>query len=224
MTSTPKRTWQCAAILLTVVGTAAGARAEKTEEPPPPTAETPAPVSAPAGPTGFGDGGQFVLSAERLFGYTFSHRTGFPNTNTFTLFSQPFGAATFAYASPRIGFDYFVTKAISAGGSVSFYRTTGNGDATGLQVAPRVGYGTKVGPWLDVWPRVGVTYAYSTGGGVSLHYLALTVEALAVIEVAQHLSITFGPTLDLGLSGGTSTGGSFKNTDVGVYFGLALPF
>ncbi len=134
------------------------------------------------------------------------------------------GTGTYAYDWPRLGFDYFVTKSISLGGSLSFFRTSaGDNSLTGFQVAPRLGYGMMVGPWLGVWPRLGVTYVYASGNGASAKYLALTVEGLLAIVVAPHLVITFGPTLDLGLTGNAGTN-SIKNTDVGVYFGLAIPF
>ncbi len=211
------------ALSLAVVLSATEVRAQKLETPGSPAAEA-APTTSSSGPTGFGDSGQFILSAERLFGYTFSHRTGFTNTNSFTLLAQPLGTGTYAYGEPRIGFDAFVTKSISLGGSLSFFRTSaGDNSLTGFQVAPRLGYGMMVGPWLGVWPRLGVTYVYASGNGASAKYLALTVEGLLAIVVAPHLVITFGPTLDLGLTGNAGTN-SIKNTDVGVYFGLAIPF
>jgi hypothetical protein len=71
-----------------------------------------------------------------------------------------------------------------------------------------------VGPWLGVWPRVGVTYIYSDS---NTNFLALTIDALAAVIASPHLAITFGPTLDVGLSGKP-----VKYTTVGVYFGLAI--
>jgi hypothetical protein len=212
------------ALSLVVVLSAAEVRAQKLETPGSPAAEA-APTTSSSGPTGFGDSGQFVLSAERLFGYTYSHRTGYANMNSFTLLAQPLGTGVYAYGEPRIGFDGFVTKSISLGGSLSFFRTSASNDTstTGFQVAPRIGYGMMVGPWLGVWPRLGVTYVYASGNGATAKYLALTVEGLLAIVVAPHLVITFGPTLDLGLTGSAGNT-SIKNTDVGVYFGLAIPF
>jgi hypothetical protein len=211
------------ALSLAVVLSAAEARAQKLETPGSPAVEA-APTTSSSGPTGLGDGGQFVVSAERLFGYTYSRRTNNANSNSFTLLAQPFGTNTYAYGAPRIGFDGFVTKSLSLGGSLSFFRTSsGNSSITGFEVAPRIGYGMMVGPWLGVWPRIGVTYVYSSTDGPSLKYLALTVEGLLAIVVSPHLVITFGPTLDLGLTGSAGSG-SIKNTDVGVYFGLAIPF
>jgi hypothetical protein len=211
------------ALSLVVVLSATEVRAQKLETPGSSAADA-APTTSSSGPTGFGDSGQFILSAERLFGYTYSRRTGNPSSNSFTLLSQPFGTGYYAYGSPRIGFDGFVAKSISLGGSLSFFRTSeGDSSTTGFEVAPRIGYGMMVGPWLGVWPRIGVTYVYASTNGPSLKYLALTLEGLLAIVVAPHLVITFGPTLDLGLTGSVGTT-SIKNTDVGVYFGLAIPF
>ena len=50
----------------------------------------------------------------------------------------------------------------SAPPSLSPEPRSGTASRTSLEVAPRVGYGMMVGPWLGVWPRAGVTYVYST--------------------------------------------------------------
>jgi hypothetical protein len=121
------------------------------------------------------------------------------------------------YQWPRLAFDAFVTKGISLGGALSYARTTFSNNApsaNAFQVAPRVGYAQMVGPWLGVWPRVGVTYIYSDS---NTNFLALTIDALAAVIASPHLAITFGPTLDVGLSGKP-----VKYTTVGVYFGLAI--
>jgi hypothetical protein len=204
------------ALSLGVVLSAAEARAQKLETPGAPAAEA-APTTSSSGPTGFGDSGQFVLSAENLFGFTYYRPSGGTSSTTFSLFSNGFaGVGVNAYDWPRVAFDYFVIKGISLGGAVSASRTTtGDNSFNAIQVAPRVGYATMIGPWLGVWPRAGVTYLYSASNE---KFLALTVDALAVIMLAPHLAITFGPTVDVGLSG------TPKTTTVGVYFGLAIPF
>jgi hypothetical protein len=229
MTSNLRRTLG-GMLTLAIVATAAEARAQSLEKPgaPPPEAA----AAAPTGPASFGDGGQFVLSAERLFGYTYTHQSfgGGPaaTSSSFTLLSSPFGDGSGAYDWPRLGFDYFLTRGISAGGSLSFFRaSSGNSSQTGFEVAPRLGYAMMVGPWLGIWPRVGVTYVHSSNGGTTLQYLGLTLEAQLAFVIAPHLVILFGPTLDLGLSGSTANAGvsnSAKLTDVGAYFGLAVPF
>jgi len=215
------------ALSLAVVLSAAEVRAQKLETPGSPAAEAAPTTSSSSGPTGFGDSGQFVLSAERLFGYNWDHesvgtRTG--TSSTYTLLGNPAGAANYPYDWPRLGFDYFMTKSISAGAALAFARTTsGSNSSNVFQVAPRVGYGMMVGPWLGVWPRAGVTYV----GATNQSYLGLTIDLAAVITVAQHLAITFAPVANIGLTGTSKPNGvstSDKLTTLGVEFGLAIPF
>jgi hypothetical protein len=228
MTSNLKRTLG-GMLTLAVVLSAAEARAQSLEKPgAPPSDAAVAAAAGPAGPAAFGDAGQFALSGERLFGYTYTHQTfgsGPAATgSTFTLLANPFGRGTGGYSWPRVGFDYFIMRGISLGGSASFSRSSsGTNSTTAYEVAPRVGYEIPIGPWLDVWPRAGVTYVHFSLPGTTLGYFALTVEAPLAIVVSQHLVITFGPTLDLGLSGSAGSG-SAKITDVGAYFGLVVPF
>ena len=214
------------ALSLAVVLSATEARAQKLETPGSPTAEAAAAPSS-SGPAAFGDGGQFVLSIERLFGYNWVHesqgtRTG--TSNTYSLIGNPMGVGSYPYDWPRLGFDYFVTKSISAGAALAFARaTSGSNSFNAFEVAPRLGYGMMVGPWLGVWPRAGVTYVSLTNQS----YLGLTIDLAAVIVVAQHLALTLAPVANIALTGtskpmGVST--SDKLTTIGVEFGLAIPF
>jgi hypothetical protein len=206
---------------LAVVLSAAGVRAQNLEAPgEAPKAEAP---KADSGPSGWGDGGQFVLSAENLFGFNYNHPSNSPHATTFALFSDAFaGVSQNTYQWPRLAFDAFVMKGISLGGALSYSRTsysnlppnTTIAATNAFEVAPRVGYGQMVGPWLGVWPRLGVTYVYSASNS---NFLALTVDALAAVIVSPHLAITFGPNLNVGLSGKPTT-----ILSVGVFFGLAI--
>src|SRR4051795_4279877 len=160
------------ALSLAVVLSAAEVRAQKLETPGSPTAEA---ASAPSssGPTAFGDGGQFVLSAERLFGYNWDHPSVGSSTNTVSILGNGYGVATYPYDWPRLGFDYFLTKSISLGIAGAFARnTSGSSSLNAYEIAPRLGYGMMVGPWLGVWPRAGVTYV----GATNLSYLGLTID------------------------------------------------
>jgi len=207
------------ALSLAVVLSAAEVRAQKLETPGSPAAEA---ASAPSssGPTAFGDGGQFVLSAERLFGYNWDHPSVGSSTNTVSILGNGYGVATYPYDWPRLGFDYFLTKSISAGAALAFSRVTGSGDSlNAFEVAPRLGYGMMVGPWLAVWPRIGVTYVKST----DLSYMGLTIDLAAVIMVAPHLAITFAPVANIGLTGKAGSSDR-KYTTLGAEFGLAIPF
>lgn len=221
MTSNLKRTLG-GMLTLAVVLSAAEARAQSLEKPgaPPSEASSAATANAAAGPAAFGDASQFVLSAEQLFGYSYSRTSftgGHTSTNTFRLLADPLGAGAAAYMWPRLGFDYFVLRGISLGGAASFVRTTtGNNNNTVFELAPRVGYDVTIGPWLSAWPRLGFTYVH----GSALQYSAISVEVPLVIAVAQHVAVLVTPTLDLGISGSHSN----KYTDAGISFGLGLPF
>jgi hypothetical protein len=206
---------------LAVVLSAAGVRAQNLEAPGEAPKAEPAAPSGASGPTGFGAGGQFILSAEKLFGYNWKHESiaGSSNVNAFTLLANPFGVGAYSYDWPRVGFDYFVTQSISAGLAASFARiTSGNASNNAWEIAPRLGYGMMVGPWLAVWPRAGVTYVSSTGQS----YLGLTIDLQAVVVVAPHLAITFAPVANIGLSG-TKNNANDKITTLGAEFGLLLP-
>jgi hypothetical protein len=217
------------ALSLAVVLSAVEVRAQQLETPGSPAAEAAAAsASSASGPAGFGDGGQFVLSAERLFGYNWTHSSanGGSSSSTFSILGNPFGVFgnAYPYDWPRLGFDYFVTKSISAGIAGAFARNTANSNSlNAYQIAPRVGYGMMVGPWLGVWPRAGITYV----GAPNQSYLGLTIDLAAVITVAQHFAITFAPVANIGLSGTNKPNGvsvSDKLTTLGVEFGLAIPF
>jgi hypothetical protein len=219
MTSNHRRMLQ-GLLSVAVVLSAAAVRAQNLEAP---GAAASAPAAPPSsGPSGWGDSGQMVASAENMFGFNYNHPGGNnAHATTFALFSDGFaGAGDNTYQWPRLAFDAFVTKGISAGGAISYSRTTFSNanppirSGNAFQIAPRIGYAQMVGPWLGVWPRAGVTYIYSAS---TQKFLALTIDALAAVIVSPHLAVTFGPTLDLGLSGTPVT-----IWTVGVFFGLAI--
>ena len=149
MTSNAKTMLQ-GLLSLVVVSWASGAYAQNLETPGAPAAEAAA-APAAAGPSGFGDGGQLVLSAERLFGYNWAHNSAGngSSSNTYSILGDPYaaGLGAYPYDWPRLGFDYFPTKSISAGLALAFARHTGAGTAANsFQAAPRLGYGMMVGP------------------------------------------------------------------------------
>jgi hypothetical protein len=220
MTSNAKRMLQ-GLLSLMVVSWAAGAQAQNLETPGAPAAE--AATAAATAPTGFADSGQFVVSAERLFGYNWAHNSlgNGSSSSGYSVLGNGFGVAAYPYDWPRLGFDYFLTKSISGGLALAFSRqTAGGGSLNAFEVAPRLGYGMMVGPWLGVWPRVGVTYINSTPAT----YLGLTIDLAAVIVVSQHLALTLAPVANIGLTGTASGNVSQKFTTLGVEFGLSIPF
>jgi hypothetical protein len=234
MTSNLRRTLQAALAVVAVGWSAAEARAQDLETPdsaPHKAAEAAAPASsAPAAPTGFGDSGQWVLSVENVFGYTYAHQSNQLTVNTFTLFGDSLGSQKSMYDWPRLALDTMLVKNISLGLAGSFARYSTSVPATvGMSsarfqylVALRAGYTLALAPGVDVWPRLGITYSY-TSGSTSLSALAVTVDALVVIMSGSHLGFTIGPVLDWGVTGKIGNNNvTFIN--VGVYAGLVIPF
>jgi hypothetical protein len=232
MTSNLRRTLQAALAVVAVGWSAAEARAQDLETPDaaPKGAAAAAPAAPPsAGPTGFGDSGQFLISVEDLFGYTYSHQSNQLTVNTFTIFGDGLGDQKSMYEWPRLAFDFMLINNISLGAAASVSRYTTSVPATigrgasvlAYAISLRAGYATMIAPSVGIWPRLGVTYGYQTGNQQSA--LALTVDGLLVIVAAPHLAVTFGPVLDWGLSG-KQNNANVTFLTIGAYFGLAIPF
>jgi hypothetical protein len=227
MTSNLKRTLG-GMLSLAVVLSAAEARAQSLEKPGAPPPEAAPAAAASSGPTTFGDTGQLTLSAERLFGYSWRHRTQgnlHDSQSSFSLLADAPGVGGSGYSWPRLGFDGFIGKGISLGGAASFFRLSGDGPSlTGYELAPRVGYAAVIGPWLTAWPRLGFTYLHSS----TESFEALTIEVPLVVAVNPRLGVLIAPAADIGVGGSSPapTGGtaSTKTTDIGLSFGLALLF
>jgi hypothetical protein len=130
MTSNFKRTLQAALAVVAVVWSATEARAETTDPataPPPPAGP---PTTAPAE---FIEAGQWLLSVEHLFGYTYAHQSNNVHVNTFTVFGDSDGAIKSFYDWPRLSLDTMVTRSISVGIGGSFARrsaTVGTGHSS----------------------------------------------------------------------------------------------
>ncbi|HVY38847.1 MAG TPA: hypothetical protein VHM31_12970 [Polyangia bacterium] len=225
MTSNFKRTLQAALAVVAVVGSAAAARAETTEPAAPPPAASGPPTTTPGE---FIDAGQWLLSVEHLFGYTYAHQSNNLHVNSFTLLGDSDGSFKSFYNWPRLALDTMVTRSISVGLAATFVRTsitqgispnTSTSSNTGYEGAFRVGYAMMLGPWLGIWPRAGVTYAHQTAGSA----FAVTVEGLIVAAVLPHLLVTVGPVADIGLSGKRGNQ-NVTYLNIGAYVGLAVPF
>jgi hypothetical protein len=133
--------------------------------------------------SGFGRDGQVILSAERLFGLTFTKiatedgATGdkqtLSRTNVALLWpSQSLTGLSSPYEIPRVAVDVVVASGITLGGSVGFISGTGTTkteargvteerDAPRITVfafSPRVGYALPLSDQFAFWPRAGVTY------------------------------------------------------------------
>ncbi len=138
----------------------------------------------------FGDTGQFIVSADRLFSlFSFADvnqdqiganpRT--TNTEQQTSFSLLYGATpgstqngSIFYTAPRLGFDYVVTSHLTVGGNVVLFSTLGGSSSTQVQ-----GLGTTNNPnpptifIFGLAPRVGYViqlsdqFAFWPRGGLS---------------------------------------------------------
>lgn len=223
MTSNFKRTLQAAlAVVAVVVGSATEARAETSDA----AATAPAPSGLPTtAPGEFIDAGQWLLSVEHLFGYTYAHQSNHVHASTFTLLGDSEGAIKSFYDWPRLSLDTMVTRSISVGLGASFVRRsdtrgTIHESNTGYEGAFRLGYAMMLGPWVGIWPRAGVTYAHETGASA----VAVTLEGLVVAAVLPHLLVTIGPVADIGVWGHLTGVGSVTYLNIGAYVGLAVPF
>jgi len=134
---------------------------------------------------------------------------------------------------PRFALDYVIMAGVTAGVSAMFATrslsldvdsgqppehapTTARSEGTTFLGGARVGWAYAVDETFAFWPRVGLTYAVSTGeyervvnqttGAIqnydlSSRYLDLNIEALGVVSPVEHTAILIGPYLDLGLYG-----------------------
>jgi hypothetical protein len=129
-------------------------------------------------------GGQIVLSADRLFGLSFSSISTEPGTGggkttdsrtSIALLWPPLTAVSYSpYQIPHASLDFIVPGGLSVGGSLGFISGSGtrkteaaNGGAsverddpsiTILTFAPRVGYALGLAPSIVFWPRGGITF------------------------------------------------------------------
>ena len=185
---------------------------------------------APSGAPTIGDPGHWSLSLERAFGFDYMKETQSmggvdQQTNSatsFSLFSNPLSAAFSAFSFPRAGFDVFVAPGLSVGTSLGVFHATQSStpvggsettqSLTGVVVTPRIGYVAHLAPSISFWPRAGISIIYASisasPNGADLsetsHLIAGTVEAPFVFTIAPRVAFTFGPTLDISFSGGTS--------------------
>src|SRR5688500_16410359 len=120
---------------------------------------------------------RFVLSAERLFGLSFTSETqeapapsGAPDVETTSTnigLGTNFGLIS-PYVQPQFGFDVFVIDHLSVGAALSYWQVSGEqeqGDESQdlpefalFRVTPRVGYGMMFNDILGLWARGGLTY------------------------------------------------------------------
>lgn len=146
-------------------------------------------------------------------------------------------------ALPRFALDYDLYEGLTVGGSVmlstralsvsgsgqdSGAPPTANDDGLTLLGAARVGYAYAFDSTFAIWPRVGLSYVLESsrsevvdpGTGKSLgtwEYKSnlgeLNVEALFAVSPIEHIVLTAGPYLDLGLGGSYSVLQESTETD-----------
>jgi hypothetical protein len=135
-------------------------------------------------------------------------------------------------ALPRFAFDYVLFQGFTVGAgfmlSTRGLSVSGNGPKTlapatanddGLTVfgTARIGYAYAFDSTFAIWPRVGLAYASSTSRGELIdpatskslgsyetksHLGTVNLEALLALSPIEHIVVTGGPYLDLGLGGG----------------------
>lgn len=196
----------------------------------------------------FGDAGQIAISAERMFGAMFIWNNvdggGIDETTTdfhISAISNPLANVTTNYSFPRMGVDFFIADGISIGAALGFAYTTFDDDIPALApadhvwaflAAPRVGYALSFGEVFGIWPRIGVTWLWSTTDvtedtSQDANRFALTAEVPLVLAPGDNFAFLIGPTLDLGVGGSnkleTATGETeidIDTTELGIQVGI----
>jgi len=199
----------------------------------PALAQTP-PAAAPAAPPvvqtpsgAFGQTGQLILGADRMFGLSFSSvktETDLPtgtvsNTQSGTninLLWAPEGLTP--YEVPRLSADYIVVSSLTVGGAIGYksQSTKNKAEAGGVsteadgpsmhvfQIAPRVGYVLGLADKIAFWPRGGITFY--TGGTESTSGVApnQTTTKISMNGLALNVEamFAFSPVQGFALIGG----------------------
>lgn len=214
------------------------------------------------------------LSVERAFGVGYSSFTSSSSSTVggttvtrestttgvgLSLFGQGFnslspasalGALVPIHQPTRLALDYELGSHLTLGASAFFSygsATDADGDgasAFGFGIAPRIGYSLAFSDRVSLWPRVGVTFAYSSSSPIrasstpatsssttSYTSLTLNLEPTFVYLLATHFGLTAGVVVDVPLvgtatttstvtTGGTTTETTRDSTVTQLYFGL----
>jgi hypothetical protein len=204
------------------------------------------------------EAGHFSVGVERLFGVGYTTATvsqnGVESTaseTSISLLTKPIASPV---AAPRIAFDYFVTNGLSLGIGLGYSTmaidTKLSGNTGGISispigagihtflVAPRVGYAYMFNEHVGLWPRAGVTYTWAStdtegsSDSVSQHSLAVSAEVPLVLSPVPHVAFLLAPTIDYGVSAGTTNHTAnmpdrtidYNPLDIGFHAGVALWF
>lgn len=148
------------------------------------------------------------------------------------------GPAFSPFAFPRAGADVILPTRLTLGaalgiGGVSVTVSPDQGQSTTVNgtawlVSPRVGYLLRVAPFLDLWPRAGLTFIgaslsepntqTTSGFSDSLFAAAVSVELAAVLRVTRSFNVLAGVAYDQAFTAtgsGTSTSTSSTFTATG---------
>ncbi len=130
----------------------------------------------------------------------------------------------------RIGY-HRALDSLTVGGGVHYGTFSGN--LSQLVLAPRVGawFG---GGGLAVWPRAGLTYGRTSAdfgaAGSTTSGLMVAAELLFVAPLAPHVGLSFGPGVELGVSGSHTTKGAngrsedYKSRVINAQLGFVADF
>lgn len=142
--------------------------------------------------------------------WVFSSDAGLSLSNTSV--SGRGGSTTTIQLRPSV--DYFVIDNLSVGGFLGLdYTHMPVGSTTVFSVGPRVGYDIPFAGAFSVWPRLGVSYAYTRqtvdddeiGLGqdddTDSSSLALNISAPVMYHPTDHFFVGFGPAFDVDVTG-----------------------
>lgn len=186
-------------------------------------------MSAQAGAQTLGEQGQFIISADRVMGFTHEAETFDPDapapeqtttTNNFAFLGQ--GDVLSEFTWPRVSFDYTIIDGLTLGGSLAFWTQSGEvetetpfGSAsddtpsqTRFLLAPRVGYIFMFSEHVGIWPRGGFSFFTGstedpeTDADISRSGFGFNVDIPFVFVPLPHTAIYVGPAFDVSLGAG----------------------
>jgi|GEM_PF-266601 len=171
-----------------------------------------APSVAAAGPLDFDRDSFFIVSAERMFGFSYSQTkselTVGNQTSTSTTKRSHIsllGGNGNTYNTPLVGLHYSVIPALTLGAGIGFSRTSGTitqegsgqskdtdiDPTTTILLAPRVGYIIGFSNAFFLWARGGITYVNSSNTSESTNGTATTKTENSESHVALSLDPMF---------------------------------
>ncbi len=194
----------------------------------------------------FAMAGNLAISVERLMGYYRSQGSlelekggntlRIDETNHFVSVLTPsnseYGAEVSGIA--RVAVDYFVRDEMSLGMSVGYTAHSGDFELDSSYLASnddsydefsaylagaRVGYASRLTPYLGIWPRMGFFYSFwklenpRSGDQATGSLQTLNLETLLVLLANPSFGAHFGVTYDLSLVGTQATDNSAGRAD-----------